>query len=110
MYKTVGVCTLLGLVYLTCTLLVNGPEWHVPLIKHKAVAACAATGKSQLICLIRSRRQLMLVVPPMRNWLKSRLIHAWVLALVGALDILGGTDEVDLPDILLGWCSGLCLI
>ena len=30
--------------------------------------------------------------------------------LVGALDILGGTDEVDLLDILLGWCSGLCLI
>ena len=24
--------------------------------------------------------------------------------------ILGGTDEVDLLDILLGWCSGLCLI
>ena len=23
---------------------------------------------------------------------------------------MGGTDEVDLPDILLGWCSGLCLL
>ena len=29
----------------------------------------------------------------LRNWLKSRWIHAWVLALVGALDILSGTDE-----------------
>ena len=28
----------------------------------------------------------------------------------GALNLLGGTDEVDLPDILLGWCSGLCLL
>ena len=46
----------------------------------------------------------------MRNWLKSRWIHAWVLALDGALDILGGTDEVDLPDILLGWCSALFLL
>ena len=46
----------------------------------------------------------------MRNWLKSRWRHAWVLALDGALDILGGMDEVDLPDILLGWCSGLCLL
>ena len=44
------------------------------------------------------------------NWLKSRWIHAWVLALDGALDILGGTNEVDLPDILLGWCSGFCLL
>ena len=42
--------------------------------------------------------------------MKSRWLHACVLALVGALDILGGTDEVGLPDILLGWCSGLCLI
>ena len=46
----------------------------------------------------------------MRNWLKSRWIYAWVLALDGALDILGGTDEVDLPDILLGWCSALYLL
>ena len=46
----------------------------------------------------------------MGNWLKSRWIHVWVLALVGALNLLGGTDEVDLPDILLGWCSGLCLL
>ena len=37
----------------------------------------------------------------MRNWLKSRWIHAWVLALVGALDILSGTDEVDLPESCL---------
>ena len=26
------------------------------------------------------------------------------------LDLLGGTYAVDLLDILLGWCSGLCLI
>ena len=44
------------------------------------------------------------------SWLKSRWIYAWVLALDGALDILGGTDEVDLPDILLGWCSALYLL
>jgi len=48
------------------------------------------------------------VVRLMRNWLKSRWFHAWVLALVGAMDILGTTDEVDFPDILLGCCSGLC--
>ena len=44
------------------------------------------------------------------EWLKFSWIHAWVLALGGALDILGGTDEVDLPDILLGWCSALYLL
>ena len=38
----------------------------------------------------------------MRNWLKSRWIHAWVSALVAALDMLGGTDEVsDLPESCL---------
>ena len=52
----------------------------------------------------------ILVVRLMRNWLKSRWIHAWVIALIGALDLLGGTYGVDLTDILLGWCSGLCLI
>ena len=46
----------------------------------------------------------------MRNWLKSRWIYAWVLALDGALDILGGTAEADFPDILLGWCSALYLL
>ena len=39
----------------------------------------------------------------MRNWLKSRWIPAWVSALVGALDILGGTDEVDLLESCLSW-------
>ena len=30
--------------------------------------------------------------------------------LVLCLDVLGGTYAVDLLEILLGWCSGLCLI
>ena len=37
-------------------------------------------------------------------------LHVWVFALVGVLAVLGGTYAVDLLDILLGWCSGLCLI
>ena len=43
--------------------------------------------------------KLFLVVRLMRNWLKSRWIHAWVFALVGALDILDGTAVVALFDI-----------
>ena len=53
---------------------------------------------------------MFLVIRLMRNWLKSKQLHVWVLALVGMLDVLGGTYAVDLLDLLLGWCSGLCLI